>query len=159
MLALGSSQVLSGFWLFGSSSSVNPCMQYTERYYCTLRYCLRPLHSIFDRMHPRIVKVSKYYFSAFSNNQTSPILVAIPVLLIVVLSSLSCYRCLTKSLPVIPTRTAFESVLYKWNCNIYFYMARENTKTKNVVVFRNQTAAQVPFHTDFEVGPEWAWAP
>jgi hypothetical protein len=39
--------------------------------------------------------------------------VSLPVFLIVALSSLSCYRCSTKSLPVIPSRTAFESVLYK----------------------------------------------
>ena len=29
-----------------------------------------------------------------------------------------------------------------------------NKEIKNVVVFRNQTPAQVPFHRDFEVGPE-----
>ena len=36
---------------------------------------------------------------------------------------------------------------------------KKTRKQRNVVVFRNQMAAQVPFHRDLEVGPEWAWAP
>jgi hypothetical protein len=60
------------------------------------------------------LKVLSHIFLAFSNNQTLTILVSLLLFLIVALSSLSCYRCLTKSLPVIPSRTAFESVLYRY---------------------------------------------
>jgi hypothetical protein len=91
-------------------------MQYTEG---TILYLalLPPPFTLNTRPHTssygQSLKVPFLTFLAFSTNQSLIIQVSLPVFLIVALSSLSCYRCSTKSLLVIRSRTAFESVLYK----------------------------------------------
>jgi hypothetical protein len=91
-------------------------MQYTEG---TILYLalLPPPFTLNTRPHTssygQSLKVLFLTFLAFSTNQAIIIQVSLPVFLIVALSSLSCYRCSTKSFLVIPSRTAFESVLYK----------------------------------------------
>jgi hypothetical protein len=117
VLALGSPQLLCLAFGFGSSSIIVRVSLHAV--HVTILYlALIPLPFTLNTRphtssHGQSLQVLFLTFLAFSTNQVSIMQVSLPVFLIVALSSLSCYRCSTKSLLVIPSRTTFESVLYK----------------------------------------------